>query len=235
MKGSSRTLSAVAAFLLCQVAEAHIGLSSAPAIAASTQELSFVVGHGCEGVDTYRIEVRIPEGVGGVRPLDSVFGKAVLSKDSTGRVTAVTWTKAVADVLPEDSQLYKFSLRAKLPDAPFTALFFPTIQTCRAPDGTERVQEWVSTSTEHGHALAEEPAALPAPSLFVLPPRTPGWNKYTVQQHVHDLSIFQDAQIVWAGSAAYSPSAFISGLIAEEPNTQVLQQIHPGTEIWVRY
>ncbi|OJH36395.1 YcnI family protein [Cystobacter ferrugineus] len=235
MKVSSRTLSAIAAFLLCHTAEAHIGLSTpAQPIAATTQELSFLVGHGCEGLDTYRIEVQIPEGVGGVRPLDSTFGRAAVTKDETGRVKAVTWTKS-SDVLPEDTQFYKVTLRASLPNAPFAALYFPTIQTCRAPDGTEKVSAWVGTSGDHGHGLAEGSTELPAPSLVVLPPRTPGWNKYTVTQHVHDLSVFKDAQIVWAGSAAYSPSDYVSGLISQEPNTQVLEQIHPGTEIWVRY
>ncbi|MET0402574.1 MAG: DUF1775 domain-containing protein, partial [Cystobacter sp.] len=229
MPGSSRTLSALAVFLLCQAAEAHIGLSSsAPPIAATTRELSFEVGHGCDGLDTFSIEVRIPEGVGGVRPVDSVFGKAVVIRNDAGRVTAVKWTKPAVEVLLEDTQFYKLTLRAALPNAPFTALYFPTLQTCRSPDGTEKVQEWVGTSSGHGHGLAEGSTQLPAPSLYVLPPRSPGWNKYTVTQHVHDMGFFADAQIVWAGSAAYSPSAYITSLIAEEPQAQVLLQIHPG-------
>ncbi len=236
MSGSSRMGCVVAVLLGAAGAEAHIGVSSpSPTLAGSSQELSFEVGHGCEGLDTYRIQVRIPEDVGGVRPLDSVFGKAVLSKDANGRVTAVTWTKAVGDVLAEDTQFYKLTLRARLPSTPFKALYFPTVQTCRAPDGTERVQEWVGTESGHGHGLAETPAALPAPMLFVLPPRTPGWNKYTVSEHVHDLSVFKDAQIVWAGRAAYSPSAYVTSLLTQEPDTQALTQIHPGTDIWVRY
>ncbi|ATB29565.1 YcnI family protein [Melittangium boletus] len=235
MKVQASSLSAVAVFLLSHVAEAHIGLSTGtPAIAATTQELSFAVGHGCEGLDTFRIEVRIPEGVGGVRPISSAFGKAVVSKDANGRVTAVTWTKADADVLAEDSQFYKFTLRAALPNVPFTTLYFPTVQSCRKADGTVVTQEWVGTGSDHGGHLAED-TALPAPALFVLPARTPGWNKYTVTQHVHDLSVFHDAQIVWSGNAAYSPSAPISDLIAKEPNTQVLREIHPDTDIWVRY
>jgi len=56
-----------------------------------------------------------------------------------------------------------------------------------------------------------------------------------VDQHVHDLTVFKDAAIVWAGTAAYSPNAHIMGLIQQEPDTQVLDAIHPGTEIWVKY
>ncbi len=235
MKVHVLTGAALAACLFAPGAEAHIGLSTGtPAVAATTQELSFAVGHGCEGLDTFRLEIRIPEGVGGVRPVASVFGKAVVTKDASGRVTAVTWTKAEADVLPSDSDFYKFTLRAALPDKPFTSLAFPTVQSCRKADGTVVTQEWVGTEGGHGGHLAAE-TSLPAPVLFLLPARTPGWNKYTVTEHVHDLSVFKDAQIVWAGSAAYSPSAHISGLIAQEPGTQVLREIHPGTDIWVRY
>lgn len=53
--------------------------------------------------------------------------------------------------------------------------------------------------------------ASPAPYVFLLPARTPGWNKYTVA----------------------NPSTL--QLIEKEPNTQVLSAIHPGTEIWVKY
>jgi periplasmic copper chaperone A len=237
MKVQTSLLSAVVLSLGASQAQAHIGVSTAqPAVAATTQEFTFTVGHGCEGADTTRIEVSIPEGVGGVRPLDSVFGKARLTKDATtGRVTGVTWTKAEADVLPEDTQLYKLTLRAALPDVPFTTLFFPTVQTCRKADGTVLTAKWVAATTEHDHAGGGASTELPAPALFVLPARTPGWNKYTVTQHVHDLSVFNDAQIVWAGKAAYSPSAQITSLIAQEPDTQVLREIHPDTEIWVRY
>ncbi|KFA91307.1 YcnI family protein [Archangium violaceum] len=235
MKAPSSTLFAVATVLLCHTAQAHISVTSGPAFAAKSQELTFKVGHGCNGADTYRVEIRIPDGVGGVRPLDSTFGKAVVSKDGTGKITSVTWTKAAADVLPSDTQLYKFTLNAALPDTPFTPLFFPTIQTCRAADGTESTTEWVGTSTEHNHLRPEDSSAYPAPYVFLLPARTPGWNKYTVEQHVHDLSVFADAQIVWAGSAAYSANPSTLQLIEKEPNTQVLSAIHPGTEIWVKY
>ena len=237
MKVQASVLSAVVVSLGALQAQAHIAVNTVkPAVAATTQELTFTVGHGCEGADTTRIEVSIPEGVGGVRPLDSVFGKARLTKDATtGRVTAVTWTKAEADVLEEDTQLYKLTLRAALPDVPFTTLFFPTVQTCRKADGTVLTAKWVALSTEHDHSGGGTTPELPAPALFVLPARTPGWNKYTVTQHVHDLTVFGDAQIVWAGKAAYSPSAQITSLLAQEPDTQVLREIHPDTEIWVRY
>ncbi|QRK04985.1 YcnI family protein [Archangium violaceum] len=240
MKARSHLLSAAVVSMLCTAAEAHISVGApGPAVAGSTQELTFNVGHGCDGADTFRIEVRIPEGVTSVRPLNSEFGKAVVSKDAaTNTITSVTWTKpSSADVLPADTHFYKLTLRARLPDQAFTTLFFPTIQHCRAADGTESTVEWIATTTDHNHGqnAGTEPAENPAPALFIVPARTPGWNKYTVDQHVHDMSVFKDAQIVWAGSEAYSPSTYILSLIEKEPNTRVLQAIHPGTEIWVKY
>ncbi|WNG35628.1 YcnI family protein [Archangium minus] len=240
MKARSHLLSAAVVSLLCTAAEAHISVGApGPAIAGTTQELTFNVGHGCDGADTYSIEVRIPDGVTAVRPLNSEFGKAVVKRDeSTNKVTSVTWTKpSSADVLPGDTHFYKLTLRAMLPNQPFTTVFFPTIQHCRAADGTESIVEWVGTSGGHDHLQRADttPAANPAPALTVLPARTPGWNKYTVDQHVHDMAVFKDAQIVWAGNAAYSPSAHTLSLIEKEPNTQVLQAIHPGTDIWVKY
>jgi hypothetical protein len=224
MKLSSSLLLAVAVSLMCTVAQAHVSVSSGPVFAGATSELTFNIGHGCEGADTFRIEVRIPAGVTSVRPVDSVFGKAVVTKDAAGTVTSVTWTKAAADVLPADTQLYKLTVSAKLPNAPFTTLSFPTIQGCRAADGTELTHEWTgATATD------------PAPSVFLFPARTPGWNKYTVDQPIKDLTVFKDAQIVWAGTAAYSANPSTLGLIQQEANTQVLSDIQPGTEIWIRY
>jgi uncharacterized protein YcnI len=229
---------AVAVSLLCTTAEAHVSIVSGPAFAGTSQDVTFNIGHGCNGADTFRVEVRIPEEVTSVRPLDSVFGKAVLSKDvATGKVTSVTWTKASADVLPGDTHLYRFTLRVGLPDKPFTPLFFPTIQSCRASDGTESTQEWIGTTTEHNHDsdAGTTPAVDPAPYVFLYPERVPGWNKYTVTEHVHDLTVFKDAQIVWAGTSAYSPNPNVQTMLSQEPNTQVLEAIHPGTEIWVKY
>ncbi|WP_437962426.1 DUF1775 domain-containing protein (plasmid) [Sorangium sp. So ce119] len=84
------------------VAHAHVSVSG-PAFAGATHEASFGVGHGCDGADTYRVKVQIPAGVTSVRPMDSTFGKAALEKDAEGNVTAVVWTKPLADVLPADT------------------------------------------------------------------------------------------------------------------------------------
>src|SRR5436305_1896738 len=47
----------------------------------------------------------------------------------------------------------------------------------------------------------EEPE--PAPAVAILPVRKGGWNKFTVKSKLTDLTVFDDAEIVWAGDAAY--------------------------------
>ncbi|MCP3100297.1 DUF1775 domain-containing protein [Myxococcus sp. K15C18031901] len=237
MKLSIPTLLALAGALAATSAQAHVA-ASGPAYANTTAEIQLTVGHGCSGSDTYRLKVTLPEGLGGVRPLDSVFGKATLEKDANGTVTAIVWTRAAtSEVLPADTHFHRVALRARLPDKPFTTLFFPTTQTCLDATGKELTVEWVGTSSGHDHGsdsgTTTEPE--PAPSVFLLPARSPGWNKYTVNEHVHDLSVFNDALIVWAGDKAYSANPVTKGLIETEKDTGVLTEIHPGTEIWVKY
>ncbi|WP_342376103.1 DUF1775 domain-containing protein [Myxococcus stipitatus] len=240
MKSSLPTLFAVASLLAGTAAHAHISVTGpGPAVAGTTYDAQFTISHGCGGADTYRVTVRIPAGVTSVRPLDSTFGKATVEKDGNGQVTSITWTRGSAsDVLPADTHAHRLSLRARLPDAPFTTVYFPTTQVCRDAQGKETTVEWVGTSGHGGHGGADSgstPQPEPAPELFVYPARTPGWNKYTVEAHVHDFSVFRDALIVWAGDSAYSPNPVTKALIETEAGTKPLTEIHPGTEIWVKY
>ena len=206
------------------MAQAHVKLLTSPVYAGTTQELIFTIEHGCSGTDTVSLQVRIPDGVTSVRGQDAVWGKAVVVKDATsGNVTSVTWSKT--DALPADVLFYRVSISAKLPASPFTPVYFPAVQTCQAADGTQTTVEWTSLTTD----------GEPAPMAFLLPARTPGWNKFTVGQHLTDLTVFKDAQIVWAGSAAYSANPVVMSLISQEPNTQVLSDIAAGTDIWVKY
>ncbi|AKF86901.1 hypothetical protein MFUL124B02_35595 [Myxococcus fulvus 124B02] len=240
MKTSLPLLLASTSLLVGTAAQAHIGTSGAgPAIEGTSYEVQFTVGHGCSGADTYRLQIRIPEGVTSVRPLDSQFGKAVVEKDASGNVKSITWTRtSAAEVLAADTHAHRVSLRARMPNTPFAMVYFPTTQTCRDAQGQETTVEWVGTSGDHQHGTEDagsEPQAEPAPAVFIYPARTPGWNKYTVQEHVHDLSVFKDALIVWSGKSAYSANPVTKELIASEPDTTPLTEIHPGTEIWVKY
>ncbi|MBN8226735.1 YcnI family protein [Corallococcus macrosporus] len=239
MKPFLGPLCVVAGSLLSSTAFAHATVAGAtPPHAGATFEADFTVSHGCDGADTYRMRVQIPEGVTGVRPVDSVFGKAEVEKDANGNVTAVTWTRPTGEVKAADTHFFHLGLRMKLPAKPFTSVFFPTTQTCRTPAGVETVVEWSNTAGgEHSHDgdAGTAPAENPAPSLYLLPSRLPGWNQYTVQEHVHDLTVFKDALIVWSGSQAYSFNPVTQALIEKEQGVTALTQIHPGTVIWVKY
>lgn len=217
----------LATMLAAPMAWAHLSLAG-PVYANTSQVLTFGVGHGCEGADTYRVEVRIPAGVTSVRALPSSFGNGIVQTNEAGDVTAVIWTKPVADVLPGDTQYYQVALRAKTPDAAFTKLIFPAIQTCRTPEGVETTTEWIGTG-------AQGETAEPAPAIVLLPARKPGWNKYTVTTELADLSAFADAQIVWSGNAAYSANAEIAKLIEDDATVDTLTSIAAGATIWVKY
>jgi uncharacterized protein YcnI len=230
----NRTLAALvvcALASLASVALAHVSVSS-PGIAGTNQVLTFGVGHGCEGADTVELRVDIPEEVVSVRALPSAWGEAELTRNADDLVTAVTWTKA--DARPVDDQYYQFSIRVGVPDAPFTSLLFPATQTCRNADGEEIVAEWSATPAEV-EAAGEDEEVLEAPAVLVMPPRVPGWNKYTVADDITDLTVFDDAQIVWAGDAAYSSNPATRELIEDEEDVEVLEQIEAGAEIWVKY
>jgi hypothetical protein len=124
-------------------------------------------------------------------------------------VTSVIWSKK--DARPADDLFYQMGIRIGVPDAAFTTLLFPATQTCRAADGTETVVKWAATAQEVKDAKEGEEVE-PAPALVVLPVRATGWNKLTVKNAVTDLTVFNDAQIVWAGDAAYSGNAATADL-----------------------
>jgi uncharacterized protein YcnI len=220
-----------AALLITSTALAHVSLSGGNA-AGSRQVLTFGVGHGCEGSDTVAIEISIPEEVIDVRALvgPAGFGEAVITRNDADLVTKVKWTKQ--DARPLDDSFYQFGLRITVPDLPFKTLLFPALQTCRTPDGEELEANWALTAEEAAEAGEH---GLEAPSLTILPPHVNGWNKLTVPSKVEDLSIFDDAQIVWSGDAAYSSNEATKELIASEDDVTELTEIAAGAEIWVKY
>lgn len=196
-----------------ETAHAHVDLAEA-GIAGANQVLDFTVGHGCSGADTVAIEIRLPTEITSVRGLPWEFGDAVVLRNESDTPVAVRWTKLVS--LPRDDAFYTLSLRVRVPNTPFQTLDFPVVQTCRATDGTETTAEWM-------------------PTLHILPPRLPGWNRISVPAPITDLSIFDDAEIVWQGDAAYSSNPTTVELIANEPGVTALTQLVPGTDVWVRY
>src|SRR3954453_5347611 len=86
-----------------RLAHAHIEVASGVAFSNTTQEVTFGVGHGCAGNETYKVTVDIPAGVTSVRAETSDFGKATVQKDMAGNIVSVTWQKALADALDADT------------------------------------------------------------------------------------------------------------------------------------
>lgn len=215
--------------LSSRAALAHVSLASGPGAAAKTQKITFGVGHGCEGLDTLKVRVEIPAGVTSVRPLFSDFGKPTVIKNGT-TITAVEWTKADGDALAGDDAYYEITIRARVPDAAFTQLQFNVTQTCRDATGNPVTVAWDQAPGATGN---------PAPMLTVVPARTPGWNKITVGRSVaaKDLPLyFADAQIVWRGTAAYSPNAGTMTQIGQTPGVTTLSNdLAAGDELWVKY
>lgn len=231
---STQGLAALLVLALCahaRLASAHVSVTG-PGYAGQNQVLTFGVGHGCEGADTVRVEVTLPEEITSVRALPSTFGPVTLEADDAGVVRSIVWTKDAAREL--DEMYYQVAIRVRLPSEPFTTLLFPTAQTCRAADGTETTVDWAATPEEVAAAAeGEEPE--PAPTLLILPPRMAGWNKYEAPKAIKDLSVFDDAQIVWVGDAAYSSNPATAEMIENEEGVSTLTEIKAGAEIWVKY
>jgi uncharacterized protein YcnI len=211
------------------LALAHVEVASGPGFASTSQEITFSIAHGCTGVDTSSLRIEIPAAVTSVRAENSNLGKAAVEKDASGAVTAVTWSKPDAELLATDDDFYKVTLRIKVPNAPFTTLYFPAHQTCKAQDGTTTTVDWVSTDPTNT-------AAEPAPALKIVPARVPGWNKFTVPAALADLSVyFGDAVIVWKDSAAYSANPNTAAQIAATSGVTALGALVANDEVWVKY
>jgi uncharacterized protein YcnI len=220
-----------ALWLAVSAASAHIEVMSGPGFANKSQEVTFSVGHGCSGADTKLVRIEIPAAVTSVRVEASNLGPATVETNDAGLVTAVVWQKPVEQVLPADTQFYKLAIRIKVPDQAFTTLFFPAHQTCRAADGTETVVDWVGTMPSDMEGGPE-----PAPALHIVPPRVPGWNKFTAPVAIDDLAtFFGDAVIVWKGNAAYSVNPNTTQQIANTPGVSALAGVAANDEIWVKY
>jgi uncharacterized protein YcnI len=228
-----RLLPLAAIVLAPGMARAHVSIVSGPGFASTTQEITFGVGHGCAGADTTKVRVEIPADVLSVRPMRSDFGKVSVEKDAAGTITAVSWQKADADALDADIAYYKLVVRLKVPNKPFTTVYFKAQQTCRAMDGTLSTVDWTMLPTD---PVVDGGADEPAAALVVLPARQPGWNKYTVAAPVADVSaLFSDAQIVWKGTAAFSSNPNTAALIGSTAGVTALTSLAASDEIWVKY
>jgi periplasmic copper chaperone A len=227
----------VIALALCgaqSLAFAHVEISSGRAQASTTQDVVFDVGHGCGGADTYSISIDVPAGVTGVRPSFSAFGPAVVTKNGAGTVTNITWTRP-GDTTAGDLHNYKFTLRLKTPDAPFTTLYFPVHQVCKVPGNAPMPPvEWTDTPATTDAGVSGHPAA----ALVIVPQRAPGWNKYTLAVDVPAASMsvyLKDALIVWNGTAAFSANTGTMAQIGMTGGVTALTSLTSGDVISVKY
>lgn len=224
-------LLAAAGLCVASPAHAHVSIATGPVAADGRAVIDFTIGHGCAGKDTVALTIEIPAGVTSVRALQSNLGPASVTTDGTGAVTSVTWQKT--DANDGDFLFYRMAIRARVPDAAFTSVFFAANQTCQSSDGSGvEVVSWHDTPSTPANEQTGEPAA----ELKIVPTRFPGWNQHTMAAAMTDLEgFFSDAQIVWRGTAAFSPNPAIAALIEATPGVTTLTEIAAGDEIWVKY
>ncbi len=156
-----------------------VAASSVPAFAHATLEVKQVaiksgykmvlrVPHGCDGLPTLKVRVRIPEGYIGVKPmpkagwtLETVRGKYAKEYDNeSGKISEgvkeVTWTgKLLADHY--DEFVVNGSIAAGL--EPNSTLYFLTVQEC-----DNAAERWIEIPKTAGERLR-----FPAPGLKLLP------------------------------------------------------------------
>lgn len=131
----------LALLLVTGAAQAHVVLEEPVALAGSSYRASFRIGHGCAGSPTTGIQVYLPAGVRGAKPMPKA-GWALTTRraplaqpyESHGKtvredVVEISWTvQNPAQALPDD-WYEEFVLRATLP-AQAGALWFRVLQTC---------------------------------------------------------------------------------------------------------
>jgi periplasmic copper chaperone A len=133
-----RTLAALvlgAPLLLVDLpADAHAKPNKNKFPAGSTNDVSFIIEHGCGTSPTVQVAVRVPVGVTVVRPLPVTGWKA--SHDRNKRT--ITWTGGVLSA----GTAGQFGVRMTFPSTPKVTLSFPMVQTCKV--GTLR---WIEGPT----------------------------------------------------------------------------------------
>jgi hypothetical protein len=247
------------------LASAHVGVVNTQipyAVAGKSYELVLTIPHGCaytkaDGsaaeADTYKVEVAIPAGFGGVRPItDAVFGRPQFERDAAGTVTKLTFTKASTYDATADDQVHRIAIRGTAPNAPFTTIRFDTKQWCKNPaGGADLLTDWSAYGS---------PASNQSPKVKIFPARSPGWNKFQLAatNEKHTLAdvqalmtdFFADAQIVWLDTGSGSPRGIysanpvttlkIKALASRDPMTYELtarstSMIHAADVLWVKY
>lgn len=156
---------------LSSPAAAHITLETPNATIGSSYKAVLRVGHGCDGSDTTRVRVRIPEGAIAAKPqpkagwtLDLVRGdyaqpQTLHGATLTEGVREISWTGDLPDAY-YDEFVFRVTLSTSLKAG--DTLYFPVVQDCKK--GTER---WIDTSGKEG-------TDGPAPGVHLNAPKAGG-------------------------------------------------------------
>ena len=121
----------------------HISLAEGQAPAGSNYRAVFGVSHGCAGSATTGLEVRLPTGFQGAKPMPKAGWTVATRVDKlaapyishgktvTADVTLVSWHAASREAALADAHYDEFVLRGKLP-AQADPLWFKVLQTCES-------------------------------------------------------------------------------------------------------
>lgn len=159
--GTAAALAAVA-----PPAYAHVTLEAAQATSGSYYKAVFSVPHGCDGKPTVRLRVRIPDGITSVKPQPKVGWEIAVTKEKLEKPIVIDHGITITEVVREvswsggslpDAYFDQFAMQVKLPDAPNTTLYFPTVQEC-----AQGVNRWIEIP-EPGKAPRDYKE--PAPSV----------------------------------------------------------------------
>ena len=168
-----------ATVLLCAAGatHAHVTLEQPKAAAGSAYKAVFRIGHGCDGNATHTVNVAVPAGFRGAKPMPKPgwtlsVRKAALAQpyESHGRtvtddVVEVVWRAASREAWLADAHYDEFTLRGQLPDAA-QPLWFKVQQVCERGEWNWAEVPASGTSTRGLKA--------PAVLLEVTPAQAPG-------------------------------------------------------------
>jgi periplasmic copper chaperone A len=113
----------LASSLVADPALAHAKPNKSSFPAGSTQDVRFIIEHGCGNSPTTSVSVRLPADVTAVKPIATAGWKVAL--DASKRV--VTWS---GGSLPANEQ-GSFPVRMTFPKTKNITLSFPMAQTCK--------------------------------------------------------------------------------------------------------
>ena len=145
-------------------AQAHITLETAAAPVGSSYKAVLRVPHGCDGEDTVKVQVKMPEGLIAAKPMpkpgwtiDMASGPYAKPHDSYGTplaegVTTITWSGGALPDAYYDEFVFRGTLAADL--EPGATLYMPIVQTC-----TCETDRWIEIPT-----AGQDPESLELPA-----------------------------------------------------------------------